>query len=263
MPVYVAWGEGSAREQAEFRKIYNTIVADGGMGGTVAVDILTPDLKALKNLHIGAAAKPGVLLETLRTLVFSLSLKPGPVLVKPRQQYLPREAAPGDLALHLTARAFIELEPYYFPGESWIVYKASEIPQILGGAEPSVGAQWEIAPELVKRLLIHVYPQEISSDHPENNQILEQGLTAKIISVEGGVARARIDGRLTMNRVHHGPPAIHRRVDATLAGYLDFEIRKRRVLAFKLATSKATADGRDFLAGITSRPTNYTEPVKE
>jgi hypothetical protein len=264
VPAYAAWGQGNAGEQAEFKKIYDKMVAAGGQGGTVAVDVLTPDLKPLKMLHVVPASRPGVLLQTLQTVVSSLSLKPGEALVKPRRQSLPRGAGPDDLVLHLTARRFAEEEqlPGQFPGESWIVYKASEFSQILGGTEPAAGSEWEIAPELAKRLLIHVYPQEISSDHPEFNQIVEQRLTAKIISVEGGIARARMDGRLIMDRAHTAPRAVSKRIEATLAGYLDFEIRKRRVLAFKLATSKATADGRDFLVGVTSQPRAYTEPVE-
>ena len=58
-------------------------------------------------------------------------------------------------------------------------------------------------------------------------------------------------------------PAVSVRIEALMAGYLDFEVRRRRILAFKLATSKATADGHDFLAGITSQPKIYTEPAEE
>jgi hypothetical protein len=247
----------------EFRRIYEMMVAAGG-GGTVAVDILTSDLKPLKWLHVERASKPGVLLQTLQIVISNLSLKPGRTLVKPRRQFLPKDAGPDDLALHLTARPFNDREyPGQFPGESWIVYKASELPQIVGDKEPSVGSEWEISPQLAKRLLIHVYPQEISSDHPEFNQIIEQSITARIISVEGGVARARLDARLIMDRAHAPQPAVSVRIEALMAGYLDFEVQKRRILAFKLAASKATADGQDFLVGITSQPKTYTEPVEE
>ena len=80
MPAYAAWGQGTAAEQAEFNKIYDKMVASGGQGGTVAVDILTSDLKPLKMLHVTAASRPGVLLQTLQVVVSSLSLKPGGVL---------------------------------------------------------------------------------------------------------------------------------------------------------------------------------------
>ena len=122
----MAWGKGSAQDQAKFRKIYDRMVAAGG-GGTVTVDILASDLKPLKSLHVASASMPGVLLKTLQIVVSSLSLKPGETLVKPRRQSLPQDAGPDDLALHLTARGFIQGE---FPAESWIVYKASELPQI-------------------------------------------------------------------------------------------------------------------------------------
>src|SRR6266705_735378 len=121
------------------------MVNSGGQGGTVAVDILTWDLKPLKMLHVANAAKPGVLLEALQTVISSLSLQPGPALVKPRRQSLPKDAGPADLVLHLTAREFTAVVyEGQFPGETWIVYKASELPQVVGRKEPTIGAEWEI-----------------------------------------------------------------------------------------------------------------------
>jgi len=236
------------------------VVATGESGGTVAVDILTADLKPLKSLHVERAARPGVLLQTLGDFVSSLSLKPGEALVKPRRDYLAKDAGPNDLALHLTARGFI---PGEFPAESWIVYRASELPQLIGQQKLSVGSEWKMPSELTRRLLIHVYPQEISSGHAEFNQIIEQRITSRIIAVERGIARARLDGRLVMDRRHGAPPTSGSRIEAALIGYMDLDLQKRLVLAFKFATHKATSDGRNFAVGVTSQRENEAETAAE
>jgi hypothetical protein len=259
----VAWGEGNSAEQAEFKRIYGMMGTVGG-GGTVVVNILTSNLKPLKNIHVMVAQKPGVLLQNLQSVIADLSLSPGEPLIKPRRHFLAKNATPDDLALHLTARRLEEEErlvPGQFPGETWIVYKASELPKIVGNTEPKVGAEWEIPPALAQRLLVHVYAQDISSDHPEANQILVHRFNARIISVENGVVRARLDAHLLMNRIHVALPAYSKRIDATLAGYLDFEVEGRRILAFKLATTSATSDGQDFHLGVTSQPKIYVEPM--
>jgi hypothetical protein len=260
VPVYAAWGKGSAEEQAELNKLYQKMVAHMGGPGTVAVEIFSSDLKPLK---VVTASSTDGFLQTLQSVVSSLSLRPGNVLVKPRRQSLPQDTRPDDLALHLTARGFIGGASNHFPAESWIVYKASELPQILGPKETSIGLEWQIPSELAKRLLIHVYPQDISSDHPEANKILEQNITSRIISIEDGVAHARLDGHLTMNRGHAPHAGIDERIEASLVGYLDFDFKERRILALKLVTSKATSDGRDFMVGIISQPKNYAEPAAQ
>ena len=257
VPVYAAWGKGSAEEQAELNQLYQKMVAHMGGPGTVAVEIFSSDLKPLKVVTGNSAAH----LQALQMVVSNLSLHPGDVLVKPKRQSLPPDAAPDDLALHLTARGLIGGAANQFPAESWIVYKASELPQILGRKDAAVGLEWEIPAELAKRLLIHVYPQDISSDHPEANKILEQHITSRIISVESGVARARLDGHLTMDRGHAPHAGTTERIEASLVGYLDFDVQKRSILAFKLVTNKATSDGQDFMAGVTSQPKNYLEPT--
>jgi len=132
------------------------------------------------------------------------------------------------------------------------------------GRRPREECCWfDIIYELAKRLLIHVYPQEVSSDHLEFNKVLEQSITARIVSVETGDARARLDGHLTMDRAHAPPSAPANRIEANLAGYIDFDVQTRRVLAFKLPTNKATSDGKDFMVGITSQPKNYIEPAAQ
>ena len=69
------------------------------------------------------------------------------------------------------------------------------------------------------------------------------------MSTSGGVARARLDGSLRM--IH---PFYHKKVDdvvdATVVGYVDFDPTSRQLKNLKLATERATYQGRKFDVGV-------------
>lgn len=250
---YAKDGSASAQEKAEFWRIYN-----GFAIGTVAVDLLTPDGKGIISIHVVDASKPDYLLNKLQEVSSSLGVIPGAPAMKPQPQSVPPPTEEGSLLAHLTARSSFMPE---FPAETWLVFKPAEIPKLLPPSPPAVGATWRVDPEMSKRILIHFYPQMPSSDKPENNIILQQSLTGKVISIQNGVVRARLDAQLVMNRSYYNPPRGDARlVKAQLVGYVDFMPNRTHIHAIGLTTYKATYDGKDFEAGLMSLPHLYAVP---
>jgi hypothetical protein len=256
---YVKDGSASAAEKAEFWRFYN-----GFAIGTVAVNLLTPEGKGIISLHVVDASKPDYLLTKLQEVITSLGVVPGAPVMKPHPQSTPPAAEEGSLFVHLTARGLTPADgstSTEFPAETWLVFKPAEVPKLLPPDPPVVGASWSVDPEMSKRILIHFYPQTISSDRPENNIILQQSLTGRVISIQNGVVRARLDAQLLMNRSYYNPPRGDARlVKARLVGYVDFMPNRSHIHAIGLTTYKATYDGKDFEAGLLSLPHLYAVP---
>ncbi len=90
---------------------------------------------------------------------------------------------------------------------------------------------------------------------------MEQSLTATVVSVEQGVARARIEGALTLSHksldFNVTPPAeIEAIAEMLLVGMIDFKPGRQRVLTFRLLADKATArDGQvEYAVAVRSLP---------
>jgi hypothetical protein len=85
------------------------------------------------------------------------------------------------------------------------------------------------------------------------NQIERQEATATVLSVKGGVARARLDGRLRMkhNFYHREDGNV---VEAGFSGYVDCEPATGKVRAVRLATTEATYGRGNFGVAVRSVP---------
>jgi hypothetical protein len=131
-----------------------------------------------------------------------------------------------------------------YPSEDWIVLTKDEAASLLPGGTVAKGAAWQLDADLAARFLTHFYPTTENND-VEKNKIRKQELTATVVSIDNGVARAKLTGHLTMEHWFYHK-ADGRTVDTQLAGYLDFEPATRRVVALRLITENATYDRRPF-----------------
>jgi hypothetical protein len=254
VPVYLAnedyrdGGTAPAEERAELQRIHKEGYAQKLSVGTVHAYVLAPDGHLIDSLHVVDAAKSDSLLAMLERAVEKLGTQPGEPLVKPSPVPAPA-AETGGLVLHLTAR-YLERKGdtltvvdsssgdwSALPGEDWIVLGREQVAKLLPPGKPSTGTAWTIDPALSATLLTHFYPPTENNDLAKN-RLEEQTLTGVVESVQGGVARARVEGRLKM-----GHPFYHkedgRAVEAAVVGYVDFEPAPRKVRALRLVTDQA------------------------
>ena len=256
VPVYVVNedyaedGPAPEAEKAERNRIYRESLAAGFSTGTVHVYILDPAGKSIGTLHVAEAAKTKVLLGLLDRVIAERSVKPGEPLVAPRPQSQPPEHEPESLVLHLAARGLGGGGSWDGTAENWVVYTPREVERLLPPAAVSAGHGWKPDPELIERLLRYIYPVTENND-PAKNRIEHQELTARVLSVDEGVARVRLDGRLRMQHdFYHKPDG--KVVDTALVGYFDFEPESRRIRRFRLVTDNATYGGGTFGVAVRS-----------
>lgn len=266
--VYLSHNEAaSSEEKAAYRRLFEEFSrfnreADGGAKksiGSVHAYILTSDGRAFDSLHV-AQAKASCVIDMLRRAIDELKPDAGKPVVKPARQSSAPKSPPGSLVLHLTARYLNatpnelgELTPVRtsalgtdragnwsdIPSENWIVLGPAEWQKFAPAGGLAVGRPWEIDRELASKLYLRFYPDTEANDLAEN-RIDRQSLRAKVVSVNGGLARVRLDGGLKMKH----PFYLHRDdgnfVEATVAGYFDYEIAERRILSLRLVTDEAT-----------------------
>jgi hypothetical protein len=246
-------------EVQAYQKIYRAALDAKLSTGTVHAYVLSPDGQPVDSLHVADAARDEKLLQMLRRAVDRFQTPPGETLVKPKVQSSPPPApSEGGMVLHLTARAEgtnpSDNAWHAYPSEDWIVLTGEERAKLLPRKESGVrvGTTWEVEPAVATKVLTHFYPQTENNDVGKNRIDLVS-LRATMVSDEGGVARARLDGDLRMCH-----PFYHKHtedvVEAKVVGYLEFEPATQAVTTFKLATDKATYMKRGFDAGVRNLP---------
>lgn len=246
---HLATGTMPMPEREARQKLWTDATRLGLRGGTVAVFALDPNGIPVQGWHVADTFKIDFFIaQFLQPLAARFGAAPGPPAFAPRPLSRPESLpAAGSLTLHLVAR---NDNPADFPAESWIVFEPAEVPRLLG-----TGNAWQIPPELAQRIFLQVYPQSNSSDRAHNNRVEAGQLTAKIIANEKGFLRARLDGQMRLLRSYHplpNPGAVT--VEATVSGYLDFAANREAVYDMKLATGKATAQGKEFAVALSSVP---------
>lgn len=258
VPVYVVnedyRGSGPApkEERAEMERVYREALNSGFSAGTVHVYLLAPDGKTIAGMHVAEAAQTPKLLALLDKWTTALNVKPGKPLVKPVPQSVAPKSEAGSLTLHLTARPLSGGGSWEGISENWIVYPPRERKGWLPKGALRPGDTWKPDPALVARMFLHVYPVTENNDVTKN-KIETQSLTGTVISVEKGVVRARLDGRLRMKHwfYHQEDGKV---VEAHLTGYLEWESEKSQIRRLRLATKNATYGGGTFGVAIRSVP---------
>jgi len=214
------------------------------------VYVINPKGDVIGTRHVAEAAKTKELIAFLDEITAKLGTKPGKPLVEPKAQSAPPEHPKGSLVLHLAARGLGGGGSWDGTAENWVVYQPDEIKRLLPAGKVEAGTTWEPDAKLAARLLVHVYPVTENNDS-KKNEIREQALTGKVITMKDGVATARLDGRLVMRHdFYHKPDG--NVVETGLLGYIEFEPATGAVRSVRLATDGAKYGGGKFGAAVRS-----------
>ncbi|MEP6755326.1 MAG: hypothetical protein ABJA67_07485, partial [Chthonomonadales bacterium] len=204
VPVYVVNedyrdnGPAPKEERAEMTRVYREALASGFSAGTVHVYLLAPDGKTIAGMHVAEAAQTPKLVELLDKWITLLNVKPGKPLVAPVPQSVAPKCDPGSMTLHLVARPLSGGGSWGGVSEDWIIYTPDEIKGWLPTTKGRTGQTWRPDAALVTRTFLHIYPVTENNDVLKNS-VQQQELTATLLSVSNGIARARLDGRLRMS----------------------------------------------------------------
>lgn len=247
-----------ADERAEYQRIYRQSLEAKLSTGTVHVYLVASDGRPIDSLHVAEACKPDRMLAMLEQAVATLNVKAGDPVIKPTPRPVPSAESPDGLILHLTARYlekkgndFVRMQPVLgtdrssqwasLPSENWIVLTPAECSGLLPQEAVTAGLTWTWERKAADRLFVHFYPPTENTDVAKNG-IDEGQIKATVTSVDNGVARARLAGRLRMRHSFYHKDT-DEYVDAPLAGYLEFAVAKPRILKLRLTTSGATYGG--------------------
>jgi len=251
---YAPKGPAPAEEKAERERIFQEGYKRHWSVGTVHVYVLGPDGHLFGTLHVAEAARPGSLLRLLEKAVAELKPASGQPLMPPAPQSRPPHCEKDSVTLHLVARSLDGRGAWSdFPLENWIVLSRPDVTNLLAAPAVSIGATWDIDPQLTTKLLTHFYPATENND-VSKNKFERQSLRAKVVSITNGTARARVDGDLKMEHgFYHKPDG--KIVEATVTGFIDFDPSRKELQSLRLVTDEATYGGGKFAIGLRS-----TEP---
>jgi hypothetical protein len=214
VPVYIAntdyreGGEASAEEKAELRRIHQEGHARKLSVGTVHAYVLGPDGHLLDSMHVAEAFKVQKLIGMLEKTTQTLGTRAGEPLAKPQPQSFAK-ADPDSLLLHVTARYLERKGEEYvliedaggnwsaFPGEDWVELSREQWLRLLPPGQPRAGQAWDLDREVTAALLSRFYPPTENNDLSKN-RIEGQSLKGTVLSVEGGVVRASLEGAFKM-----------------------------------------------------------------
>jgi hypothetical protein len=266
VPVYISYdahdqGDAPAEDKEEWRRIYHEANARLKRSGTVHVYILAPaDLAVVESIDLGAATQPGRLYARLEAVVRKLGTPQGKPVVEPSPQSTPPPSAADSLVLHLAARAF-KGTWNEFPVENWTVLRRAEEIKLLPAADVKVGTSWELDRDVSARFLTNFLPNGFNYASYHKVRVEVQSLKATVVSLDGGVALARVEGKLklrhkTLNFNVSPPAPIDQFAQMAIVGYVDFEPGKRHVRSLRLLADKATARGGEveYAVGLRSIP---------
>jgi hypothetical protein len=264
VPVYISHdahetGDAPAEDKKEWRRIYHEATTKLRRSGTVHVYILAPaDGAVIESIDIGTATQPEKLYARLEAVVKKLGTPEGKPIVAPSPQSSPPRSEAGSLVLHLAARSSRGTWNE-FPVENWIVLRRAEAMKLVPAGDVKVGTTWPLDEGVAARFLTNFLPNGFGYASYHKTEIREQSLRATVVSVDGGVARARIEGTLKLKHksldFSSSPPKpIDQFARMTIVGYLDFEPGKRHVRSLRLLADKATArDGQvEYAVGLRS-----------
>jgi hypothetical protein len=248
-------GNASAEVKKEIRRIYLETLNAKMSAGSVHVYLLHPNGRPVGSQHVAQASKVEELTTLLENTIAQLKVPVGETLVPAAPQSACPKCAPGGLVLHLVARNVTRKNGQdeihrpvlgetrsgnwgAYPAEDWIVLSKAECARLLPGAPIRTGTSWQPDKEVAGRILKHCYPSSENNDIA-TNRIDRQELTGTVLSVKDGIARARLEGKLRMKH-----PFYHRDdgnfVDASLLGFVEFEVGSGRIVTWQLVTTEAT-----------------------
>lgn len=255
-------GTAAPEEKAERDRIYREALKAGLPAGTVCAYLLTADGTPVDTapLNQKLATNPQALAERMERLVKQQNVARGKPVVPPAKQSGPPAGEPGSLKLHVIAR-YLQRQGEEFvrndtesvlgssrggnwgdlPSEDWIVLTRKEWQALLPESELHAKTSWELNRDVAGKLLQHFYPPTENTDL-KKNRLDEVSVIATVESVQGGVARASLRGKLKMKH-----PFYHKDdknfVETSLAGYVEIDVANRTFRNIRLVTDGATYGG--------------------
>ncbi len=257
VPVYRSWdelsatGSASAEDKAEHHRIIQEADARKIPLRDVRIFILNPEGHLLPaDLGTSDAFR---ILRGLLQVVMELGTKQGDVLVKPKPQSMPPSVPAASLVLHTVARGSRTGNWREFPAENWTVLTKEQWAGLLP-PEPDIqpGVSWAVAPELARTLLTTFYPatEEDSRKDRERNAVKKMSLKARILSVEDGVAIARLEASWSGKRSFYPGRPVDNDLDVKAEGFLRFPADRTDVYSLGLATTMAYFGEEEFTATL-------------
>jgi hypothetical protein len=245
-------GAAPEADKAEYRRIYREALDAGLSAGTVHAYVVDTDGHPIDSLHVAEAARTDRLVAMLERVVGDRRIAEGPALVPPRSLSAPPACAPGSLRLHLTARGRGSSWDG-FPSEDWIVLGPEDVEGALPSGPARVGRVWDFREDVATAVLTRFYPQTENND-VSTHRFERRGLRGRVVSLERGVARARIDGGVRMTHPFYPGRPDGNVVDASVIGYLDFEPTTRRVLRLRMVSERGTYGSGTLEVAVRSQP---------
>jgi hypothetical protein len=245
-------GHAPPEERKERMRIYLEFFGKKLGIGDVHVYIVAPDKSAVASLNVVAAQDPGKMTEFLEGIVAKLHVAPGPPAVKPHPQSNPGVVPPDSLAIHLVSRALAGRSWHEFPSENWIVLSRDEWSQLLPKDPPAVRATWTIPRPVAVKLAEWVYPQNEEKTMQNRSRVDQADFKLTVVTVEGGLARARIDGKIRLLHSFYPGGEAQDFAVSELSGYMDFDTAEHRVQRLRLVTDKAGYNTTEFAASLVS-----------
>jgi hypothetical protein len=279
-------GAAPAEDKSEKARIYHDALKAGMHAGTVCVYLVSPDGRPMavapanEDLVYDPDRLAGLMLQVVRQLNV---VKAEPIVAGAPRSASPRVSA-GSLVFHIVAR-YLERKgdacvPYdvkavlgtkkgrnwaNLPSQDWVVLSRPEWMSLLPRGEVRVGSTWKPSEDVTAKLLQHFYPPTENTDL-KKNRVEKLVIQARVESIERGIARARLDGRMRMKH-----PFYHRDddnfVEAGLVGYVRFNTNTREIASLRLVTEDGRYGGdvngmQHFgaAARLTSEPSTSERP---
>jgi hypothetical protein len=248
-------GAASAEEKAEKARIYGDALKTGMHAGTVCVYLVSPEgtPMAVAPANETLVYDPDRLAELMLQVVRQLDVvKSAPSIATKPDSPAPRMSG-GSLRLHIVAR-YLERKGDVcvpcdvkavlgtkngrnwanLPSQDWVVLSRLESTSLLPRGEVRVELTWTPSEDVTAKLLRHFYPPTENTDL-KTNRVEKLVIQARVESIERGMARARLDGRMRMKH------PFYRRddnnfVEADLVGYVEFNTNTREIQSLRLVT---------------------------
>ncbi len=220
--------------------------------GDVNVYIVGPDGASVAGLDINSANDSAKMTAFLTQVAAQLHTEPGPPAVKPHAQSIAPASAADSMVLHLVSRSLAGGSWHEFPSENWIVLSRAEWGQLLPAGPVAPNTSWEVPRPVAVKLAEWVYPQNEEKTQVNRSRVDLAAFRMTVATLEGGLARARIDGKVRLKHTFYPGMQNEDYADSELQGFVDFDVAQRSVQRLRMVTTKATYSGIDFRASLVS-----------
>lgn len=182
-----------------------------------------------------------------------LNTPAGPPAFPPHPASGPPPVPADSMVLHLVARGSPGNSWTEFPSENWIVLNHAEWSALLP-PDPAVTLRsaWTVSRRVSDLLLTWFYPDVEEVSQLPRSRIDDSALRLTVTTIQNGVARAQIDGRVRLLHSFHPGKSEDDFVSAQLIGFMDFVPGEGRIQRLRLITKNATYKDQPFDVALRS-----------